>query len=354
MGVLAFDTLLRGLKRAGGAGPLDPVYYLHGDEDVLKDEAIQALLEAALDPGTRDFNLDQRSAEDLDPQGFDAVVNTPPMLAGRRAVIVRGVELLKRKAAVRAALLRYLAAPNPTTVLVLVQGAAEKPEADIAARATAIDAERLSPDRVPRWLAHRARHLGVAIEPEAAELLSVAVEHDLTALVPELNKLAGLAAGRPITAADVRAQVGVRHGETVYDLIDAALERRPAAAAHLVEPVLAQAGMTGVKLVTALGTAFVGTALARAELDGGVSRARLADAVFRHLLAVRPYGVRNWKDEAIRWARAAERWTAAELSRALRRLLAADRALKGTTVTDDRGIVMQLVVELGVTAREAA
>ncbi len=37
MGALTFDALLRSLKQ----GAPDPVYYLHGEEDVLKDEAVR-------------------------------------------------------------------------------------------------------------------------------------------------------------------------------------------------------------------------------------------------------------------------------------------------------------------------
>src|SRR2546427_5398743 len=74
MGALTFDALLRSLKQ----GAPDPVYYLHGDEDVLKDEAIRALVERAVDPAARDFNVDQRSAADLDPEAFHTLVNTPP------------------------------------------------------------------------------------------------------------------------------------------------------------------------------------------------------------------------------------------------------------------------------------
>ena len=91
MGALTFDALLRSLKRSAP----DPVYYLHGEEDVLKDEAIRALLDRAVEPGARDFNLDQRSAAALDPEAFHALVNTPPMLAQTRVVIVRGVEHVK-------------------------------------------------------------------------------------------------------------------------------------------------------------------------------------------------------------------------------------------------------------------
>src|SRR5216117_1894358 len=93
MGALSYDALLRSLKP--GATP-DPVYYFHGDEDVLKDEAVRALVELVLDPSARDFNLDRRSAADLDPGAFHSLVNTPPMLAPRRVVVLRGLEDLKK------------------------------------------------------------------------------------------------------------------------------------------------------------------------------------------------------------------------------------------------------------------
>ncbi len=243
MAPLTLDALLRGLKK----GAPDPVYLLHGDEDVLKDEAVRALLAAAVDPSARDFNYDNRFAADLDAEAFHALVNTPPMLAQRRAVVLRGVDQLgKRKSKLRDELLRYVGAPNPTTVLVLV--------------------------RVPRWVTHYSTKLSLTLEPQAVDLLVAAVGNDLSALARELEKLAALAGDRPATAADVTALVGVRRGETVHDLVEAALERRAARAAELVAPVLEQAGMSGVKIVTLLGTHLVGTALALAERARGSRR----------------------------------------------------------------------------------
>src|SRR6266704_3318092 len=311
MGALSFDALLRSLKQ----GVPDPVYYLHGDEDVLKDEAIRALLERAVEPAARDFNVDQRSAADLDAASFHALVNTPPMLAARRVVVIRGLD------------------PLP-------------------------------PARVERWMAHRARQLGLTLAPGAGDLLLGAVGNDLAALAQEIEKLAALAAGRgggaggggsrPITREDVTALVGVRSGETVQDLVDAALERRGAAAAQLVGPVLEQAGMSGVRVVTALGTALLGTALARAELDRGAPRGRLESLLLAHLRAARPHGLGSWEHTAASWARWASVWSLRELSRALRLALDADGALKSSTVTDERGILEQLVLAWGVRAREAA
>src|SRR6266478_5995297 len=123
MGALTFDALLRSLKR----GAPDPVYYLYGDEGVLKDEAILAVLERAVAPGARDFNVDQLEAPDLDSETFHALVNTPPLLATALAVVLRGVDELKKTSGLYREIVAYVAAPNPTTILVLVQGAGEKP-----------------------------------------------------------------------------------------------------------------------------------------------------------------------------------------------------------------------------------
>jgi hypothetical protein len=124
----AFDALFRALAK----GELAPVYYLHGPEDILKDEAVRAILDRALDPAFRDFNLDQRSAGQLDPDALFALCTTLPMMAERRVVVLRDLEGLKRKPKLRAALLQYLGRPAPETVLVLVQGAGDDEDKEIA------------------------------------------------------------------------------------------------------------------------------------------------------------------------------------------------------------------------------
>jgi len=354
MPALTLDALLRSLKKKPPRP--DPVYVLHGDEEALKDEAVRAIVEAAVG-SARDFNLDVRYAPDLTPESFDALVNTLPMMAERRAVVVRGIEQLgKRKTKLRDEVVRYLAAPNPTTVLVLVVAAGEEPDGELVRASTAVALEPLSAERLPRWLQHYATTLGLTVASDAADLLLGAVGNDLSTLARELEKLSSLAVdgGRPVTAADVTSLVGVRRGETVFDLVHAALERRAARAAQLVEPVLEQAGMGGVKILSLLGTHLVGTAVARAERDRGASETRLPDIVFRQMLAARPYGLRSYKEEGAHWSRWSALWTAPELSHALRAALAADNALKTATVSDERGIVTQLVLGFAKLNREAA
>ncbi|HEY6784254.1 MAG TPA: DNA polymerase III subunit delta [Gemmatimonadales bacterium] len=351
MATLSFNALLGG----GKPGSLEPVYYLHGEEEILKEEAVRLLLDRAVDPSLRDFNVDARSAPELDPAALRTLVDTPPMMADRRVVILRSVEGFRAKSKTRDELVRYLAHPNPSTTLILVQGGDEAPDAGLTAHATTVAVDRLPPDRVTRWIAHRAGQIGLKIDTAAAELLGQATAHDLAAVSQELDKLAAIAGTRTVTEADVTAAVGVRHGETLDDLITATLERRVGDAARTLGPVLAQSGMSGVKLVSTLGTGLVGLAAARAELDRGTAPGRLEYTILQRLIASRPAGLgAGYKDVAARWAKWVRGWTAPELSRAIRRALAADRALKATQLTDEYGIVLDLILGLARASREAA
>src|SRR2546422_3292952 len=159
MGALTFDALLRSLKPEGRAP--DPIYYLHGDEDILKDEALRALTARAMEAAARDFNVDTRSAADLDAATLRALVDTPPLLAQTRVVVLRGIEQMRRGSKARQELLRYLAAPNPTTVLVLVQSAGEEHDPELARLATTVAVEALPPERRVRGFGHQAKQVGL-------------------------------------------------------------------------------------------------------------------------------------------------------------------------------------------------
>ncbi len=344
-----FDTTLRALKK----GDIAQVYYLVGAEDLLKADLVREIADCVLDPSLRDFNFDQRTATSLDPEDLSTLLNTLPMMADRRVVVLRDVEGWQKKARGRAELLRYLAKPAAETVLVLVQGGADPdPEAEFAKLATTVRCASLSPERVLRWLAHRSGQLGITLPPEAAEHLHLAVGGDLTTLDAELAKLASLAAGTSITRELVGSLVGVRHGETMYDWRDAVFADATGKALTLLRPVLDQSGISGVKLVSLLGTTLAGVALARAHRDKGMRGGALEGAIFRSLRVARPFGLPDWKAEAASWARWSDQWPAARLSAGLRATLATDQALKSTTLSDEQALLGELVLRLGMSRQE--
>lgn len=350
MAATSYDALLRGLKK----GEIAPVYYLYGPEDVLKDDAARAIVDRALDPSARDFNFDQRSAGDLDAETFYALCQTVPMLSARRAVVVRNVEAWRRKPKTRAVVVRYLERPSPETVVVLVQGASEEAaDAELARRAVTVHLESLPPERALRWLTHRAEQLGLALPVDAAEHLVRSVGSDLGALSMELQKLVALPEGTPVTPDVIGDLVGVRHGQTIFDWRDLVLETDPGRAVRLLDAVLAQPGSSGVKLVSLLGTTFVGVGIARSHYDRNLRGRGLEDAVLKAMQRLRPSGVPGWTGEARRWSAWAASWPASRLREALRAALRADQALKNTALSSERAIVADLVMRLAI-AREAA
>ena len=338
------DTLLRSLNK----GELAPVYYFHGPEDVLKDEAVRIILDKALEPSLRDFNFDQRSAAQLDAEEVYALCNTLPMMADRRVVLLRDVEGWKRKTKGRTEFLKYLERPSAETVVIMVQGSGEEAEdKELAAAAYAVRFDPLPAERVSKWLLNQANKLGVTLEPDAADHLIRSVGSDLSALASEMSKLSSLPSGQPVTSKQIGELVGVRHGETLWDWREALLNGDTGRAATLLPAVLAQSGVSGVKLVTALGTALVGLGIARAHYDRGMRGRALEAAVMKSLLSVRPFGLLGYKEEASRWSRWATDWPRPRIYAALRVARDTDEALKNTTVSDERGLMTDLVLRIG-------
>ena len=338
----SFDSTYRDVRR----GTLVPVYYLTGPEDVLKRELIDLLVESLTDQTTRDFNVDTRSAADVDAESFITLVETPPMLAERRIVVIRDVDRWRQNSKVRQALIRYVSNPSPTTLLVLTQGAGSDTHADLAGLTHHVDVEGLSPGRLPRWVKRHAEQVGATLAPEAIQHLIDAVGTDLSLLGMELNKLAAASSGEPIDAQGVAALVGVRRGETTHDWTAAVLDRDVPRALGILPTILGSTGVTGVRLLMLLGSRLVGTRLARTLLESGTTAGRLPAALFQHMRAARARYLGDWKAEAASWASAARRWTIEELDFAIRAAHAADRALKSTTIADESDILADLVLRL--------
>jgi DNA polymerase-3 subunit delta len=339
-----------------------PVYYLFGDDDYLKDAAVSELLDAAIDPSTRDFNCEIRRAADLDAEAVSSLLATPPMLAERRAVVVRDVTTLKKAA--RAQLDRYLMRPASDTLLLLTSPAGTKPDAELVSASISLNYAPLTPERVRKWIGHHATSVHqIAITADAAELLQQAVGNDLHVLASELDKCASYAlavhelratnsddASSHVTAAIdsdcVTAVVGVRRGETVTDLLDAVARQDAAAAITLVNHVLAQPKVTAVQVVMMLSTQAFALAFGRARRDGGTPTNKLPSEYFAFLKEVGGYPGRPWGEAASAWTKVTDQWSAAACERALALLLEADIALKETTVSTAEQTLMSLVLSL--------
>jgi DNA polymerase-3 subunit delta len=342
MSASSLKTVRDAIKRRS----FDGAYYIWGEDDYQKDDAVQQLVDAALDPGSKDFNLDTRRSAELDAETLGVLLSTPPMMADRRVIVLRDVGGLKKDA--RKVLEEYLKRPAADLLLLMTVAAGSKADAVLSALSTSLQFDPLTGDRIPRWIAHRAGELGVKISQPAAELLQAAVGSDLHQLSGELDKLASYTEGHgeEISEEAVAAVVGVRRGETQADLLDAVAERNAPLALGLISHVLTQPKTTGVSIVMALSTQMLAISWGRARLDEGLSRARLAQEYFDLLKQTGAFTGRPWGSATAVWVRAAERWTRESLDRALDSLLEADVALKESRVSSEEQLLATVVLSL--------
>lgn len=294
------------------------VFYLHGPDEFSKDEAARALVEAHLDPATRDFNLDQVRGSDLDLERLTSLLGTPPMMADRRVVLIRGVEALGTQARAREAVLGVARRPPDGLVLILTavptQAAFYR---DLARLARAREFPFLSESDLPGWLMARAREeFGIELDPDAAVVLSSAfpVEGgvDLGALASELAKLAAVAGeGTGITLETVE-RAGVRiPRQNRWGWFDRVGERRFLEALRAL-PTLEAQGETGVGLAVGLAAQLLRIGIAVEEGARGLE-SRL------------PPQQRWLARKAVAQGRG---WTSGEVGFALRSLRDADDAMK--------------------------
>ena len=340
MAAIDYTSARQAIQRSS----LAPVYYLTGEEDILKDELVGAIIDAAVDPASRDFNLDIRGAGDLTGESLHTLLETLPMLAERRVAVVRGIEQWRKSAKIWHVLYDYIARPSPTTILVVVSGP-KHVDQSIARRATHVAIGPPDPSTMRDWAIARAARQGITLESDAATHLIRAVGGSLSFTSSEIDKLAGaMEAGATIGIGDIERFVGVRHGETLVDWVDAVAQRNVLRAIQLLDVVLPQPGITPVKMLNALGSTLLGTRLTRAFSDQRKSAKQVKDSLWRFLKNAHPPGIGRYGDEIDRWVAAARHWQTGELDDALRLTHEADEQLKSTTLSDPRATLTTLLL----------
>lgn len=343
MSVAAEKTLREALKR----GTFDGAYYICGEDDFQKEDAMKQLVDKAIEPGMRDFNMDVRRAQEMDAKSLDAALSALPMMSDRRVLVIREAGSLKKDA--RKVLDRYLAAPSPDVMVILFETSGGKTDKELARNSTPLDFNFLSGNRIPRWISHQAStQFQTKITPDAVELLQSAVGTDLNLLIAELDKLASYAYGREIEESDVTAVVGVRRGETMSDFLDQVAMRNVSAALELVPQILSQPKTTAVSLVMALATQTIALAWGTARRTEGTSQGRLEGEYMNTFLkqAGSVFTGRSWRSAAEAWAGAAGRWSAEAADKALDALLDADIALKDTRFSSEEQVMATLVLAM--------
>lgn len=310
------------LQQALSQGRLGGVFFLFGSAPFLCEEAAAAIVAAHVDPATRDFNLDQLRGGEVKAETLGSVLETPPLMAQWRVVVVREAQALATSPHLKESVEALVRGPPPGLALILIAQIPERSKAQFYERlkrgARAVELNAPDESDLPAWLIERAEAAGLELELEAARALAAAVGVQPGTLARELEKLAEVAGDASrITADHVAAAVRGVPRENRWNWFDR-VGNAQFADARVNLPILLDAGETGVGLVIGLGTHLLRLAI----VATGGKRALEKE--------LRPQ--QRWL--ARRFAAQARHWTEPRLTAALDDLLRADRLLKSASLSD--------------------
>lgn len=220
------------------------LYY--GNDGLRMDQTIEQLIERVLpDADTRPFNLERIDGEEVRLSEILVLARSLPFMAKRRVVVVREPGFFaagaRKKGLITVeeeqALLVFCAAPNPDSLLIFRYTTEDAPAAFLKKLIAACDATQCQQPKgrdVAPWLRAEAKKIGKSFTPQALAMLEELAPQDGTLLLAsELEKLRLYLADRDdalITEEDVAAIVTPSPTHTIFNLTDAVVEGRTAAA----------------------------------------------------------------------------------------------------------------------------
>lgn len=218
------------------------VYLLVGEEDLLVEQALAALLDALIPSGERDLNLDILRADESPIADVITRVDTLPFFGARRVVVVRDAD--RWNAGDQERLAAYLDLGPPPSVLILTATALDRRRKLFTAVKKAGEVRefsRLRTYQLGPWLVSRAKLEGRTLDRHAADALVAMVGSGLRQLSLELDKVIAFAGGRTrITRDDVEAAASRLAETTIFTLVDAVGERRTDRALRYLVDILAE------------------------------------------------------------------------------------------------------------------
>ncbi|MEM1349511.1 MAG: DNA polymerase III subunit delta [Myxococcota bacterium] len=328
------------LKKKGAP---EPIYYLHGEEAYLLDNALRALLEAAAPHGLNDSNYEQLPSKELTSERLRNAVETSSFFGGRRVVVVRDLQEMDLKQLDELA--DYFDAPNPNTCLVLHAMTAQRKidgRKGIIKRlkkaARVVEFKAYYAEDAERFARNRAEKRGLELDRHALAYFMDAVGIRLVDIVGALEKL-DLFLGHSDSTRHVRVEqvqeiIADTRSHDVFDLTDALGEKRMEDALRVLDKMLI-AGESAIGITTMIARHF--RILAKLQ-DPGLRVASNKEKA--QAAGVHPYFLKSY-------VRQVQKFSVSSTEDILSALLRVDFSLKSSTL-DDRIILERLLFDISL------
>ncbi|MFL6227379.1 MAG: DNA polymerase III subunit delta [Pyrinomonadaceae bacterium] len=306
------------IERQLAQGKIAPLYLLFGAEDYLRDALARRIADAALaDAGLREFNETSFSLTSTDVQQAIASAEQLPMMARRR--VVRVTDFGKLREDDEAALMRYVARPSESSIMLFVAEDFDKRRKlskTLLEACVSVEFAAMSGDAATAWARDRLKKLKADADERTLSHLVALVGASARRLSNELDKLAAAAlpSGR-ITMELVEALVGRSREHSNFELTDHLVARDRRLALETLRRLLND-GAEPIMLIGLLSSSYHKLALAKSLMAQGAPNTEV------NRLAPYQFDARE------KFLALARRTDSRQLARHISRIAAADLAIK--------------------------
>ena len=330
------ETALRQQLKEGPRG----LYVLYGEESYLTEQYARLIARQTVDEAADAFNLHRFDGQTLSLEQLEETVEALPLMAERKAVLVRDMDVAGEDTERLIAMFSEL----PEDCVLVFWQMTVQPDKKKGWQAflkaaekhgTVVCFDRKTPGDVVKLLVAGAKRRGCTLSPADARYMLEQAGNDLNLLLNELEKLCALATEGVITRESIDV-VGTKNLEArVFDLSKAIFRGNCQQAFSLLQQLFIQREEP-LAVLGALSSAYADLYRARVAQAGGGSVEALA-AAFPKAYKGKEFRLRNALREGSRLDTTA-------LRKALEVLAAADRGLK--TGGDGRVQLEQAVARL--------
>ncbi|UUX34067.1 DNA polymerase III subunit delta [Fundicoccus culcitae] len=241
---MEYQKVIQEIKR----GQIQPLYFVYGSEQYLRQSFIDQLLNQLDDSTELDI-----SRFDYDEVSMDLILDEAEMFSffsDYRVIIVNQFELLTTTPNSKISdqeikrLMAYIDDPNPATYLIFIQhqdkiDKRKKISKAFQKKVMQVDVTPLEEKEVKYFIQTYIKEANIDMTREALTELLQRVGYQLTQTMTELNKLATYAkSGQPITVQTVRALVPRTLESDVFELVNALIAKQVDKATQIYQDLL--------------------------------------------------------------------------------------------------------------------
>lgn len=204
-------------------GDISSLYYFHGEETYLMEQAVRQATAYLVNPDFRDFNLNLFYGNECKGQEIAEVAQTLPFFTDKRLIIVKKADDLSSQAL--DLLTPYVQDPSPSTCLIFVGGKVDQRRkffVEMKKKGHLVEFRRLYENQMPAFVRSEATRLEKKIDHAAIDLLVNLIGNSLQDVVSQMEKAAAYAGARDtITLEDVKEIVSDSRAKSVFDFANA-------------------------------------------------------------------------------------------------------------------------------------